>query len=185
MNTLYQEEQAGVEDREFSLRKVKEILNADSDVIVNLCKKSSVVPKKNSAGKTYFTKSDVGMLKRVQELYSKSQDVKNAVALLPSQDEKSLELAQKAVDNIEKLNTQLAEFEEKLSQKIAAVLDDKLDGMDEVVVELIRAKTENETLRFQINELNKEVFNLKNSLAMYKSVGLNFYIKKSADRSGF
>ena len=55
--------------------------------------------------------------------------------------------------------------------------------MDEVVVELVRCKTENETLRYKINELNKEVYNIKNELSLYKPIGLGFYVKKSVDSS--
>ena len=55
--------------------------------------------------------------------------------------------------------------------------------MDEVVVELVRCKTENETLRYKMNELNKELYNLKNELSRYKSIGLGFYVKKNGDSS--
>ena len=65
-----------------------------------------------------------------------------------------------------------------LSEKIASVIDEKLEGMDEVVVELIRCKTDNETLRQKIVELNKEVYQLKNTLNCYRPVGLGFYVKK-------
>lgn len=74
-------------------------------------------------------------------------------------------------------------FEEKLGKKLDEKFDEKLDGMDEVVVELVRCKTENETLRYKMNELNKEVYNLKNELSKYKSLGLGFYIKKNGDSS--
>ena len=50
--------------------------------------------------------------------------------------------------------------------------------MDEVVVELIRCKTENETLRFKMNELEKLNYSLKNQLAAYKNIGFNIYVKK-------
>ena len=62
-----------------------------------------------------------------------------------------------------------------------AVLDEKLDGMDEVVVELIRAKTENENLRNKLNELNRENFELKTRLNSFKSVGFGFYTRKQED----
>ena len=61
---------------------------------------------------------------------------------------------------------------------VAKVIDEKLEGMDEVVVELIRCKTDNETLRQKIIDLNKEIYQLKNDLHSYKPVGLGFYKKK-------
>ena len=69
-------------------------------------------------------------------------------------------------------------METKLSSKISKVIDEKLEGMDEVVVELIRCKTDNETLRQKIIDLNKEIYRLKNDLNSYKPVGLGFYKKK-------
>ena len=72
---------------------------------------------------------------------------------------------------------------DKISDIIQKKLDEKLDGMDEVVVELVRCKTENETLRYKMNELNKEVYNLKNELSRFKALGLGFYVKKTGDSS--
>ena len=72
----------------------------------------------------------------------------------------------------------LQDLESKLSDRIAKVIDEKLEGMDDVVVELIRCKTDNETLKQKIVDLNKEVYQLKNELNSYKSVGLGFYKKK-------
>lgn len=58
------------------------------------------------------------------------------------------------------------------------LLIEKLEGMDEVVVELIRCKTDNETLRQKIIDLNKEIYQLKNDLNCYKPIGLGLYKKK-------
>ena len=65
-----------------------------------------------------------------------------------------------------------------MSDKIGKVIDEKLEGMDEVVVELIRCKTDNETLRQKIIDLNKEIYQLKNEVTCYKSVGFGLYKKK-------
>ena len=72
-------------------------------------------------------------------------------------------------------------MENNIISKMTSVLSEKLDGLDEVIVELIKAKTENETLRQKINTLNKENFALKTENASFKPVGLGFYIKKSTD----
>ena len=59
----------------------------------------------------------------------------------------------------------------------------KAFGMDEVVVELVRCKTENETLRYKMNELNKELYYLKNELNSYKNLGFGLYVKKNKNSS--
>ena len=72
-------------------------------------------------------------------------------------------------------------MENNIITKMGDMLAEKLDGLDEVIVELIKAKTENESLRQKINTLNKENFALKTENSSYKSIGLGFYVKKSTD----
>lgn len=72
-------------------------------------------------------------------------------------------------------------LENNIVDRISSVLNEKMDGLDEIVVELIRTKTENETLRQKLNELNKENFSLKSENSSFKSVGLGFYVKKNSD----
>lgn len=79
------------------------------------------------------------------------------------------------------VSSKLENLENNIVSKISDVLSEKMDGLDEVIVELIRSKTENETLRQRLNELNKENFSLKNENASYKAVGLGLYVKKSTD----
>lgn len=186
------------ENKAFTPKMVRELLNVDNERIINLCKKISLIPKKNSRGLTYFSRDDVKILKRVQDLQNQAKSVQTAKekTIMPpaTQPQTQLQapqvvvdakLTQAAIDTIERLNQTLNILEENLSNKITSVLDEKLDGMDEVVVELIRAKTENENLRHKINELNKENFYLKNNLTSYKSLGFGLYTKKQIDFNEF
>ena len=182
----------------FTPKMVRELLNVDNERIINLCKKISLVPKKNSKGLTYFSKDDVKILKRVQDLQNQAKNIQttkeknNMMApVIPQQTQQNTQvvvdakLTQAAIDTIERLNQTLSILETNLSNKLTSVLDEKLDGMDEVVVELIRAKTENENLRHKINELNKENFYLKNNLTSYKALGFGLYTKKQIDINEF
>ncbi len=146
-------------------QEVREILSTDNKGIVELCKQSSVIPKKDSKGQTYFSQEEVQKMKRAK----KSQ--KNALVL--SKTDSDLVISN--------LLSSLDSMENRLSNRMSKLIDDKLDGMDEVVVELIRCKTENETLRQKLNELNKENYQLKKTVQSYKSVGLGLYIKKEID----
>lgn len=183
--------QESSENKAFTPKMVRELLNIDNERIISLCKKISLIPKKNTKGQTYFSRDDVKILKRVQDLQiqaKQKQEEKLKMAQMPPAPVQTVidpKLAEKAVDTIERLNNTLNVLEENLSNKLIAVLDDKLDGMDEVVVELIRAKTENENLRHKINELNKENFYLKNNLNSYKPLGFGFYTKKQIDNDEF
>lgn len=147
-----------------SPQEVRSILKTDNKEIVELCKRASILPRKNSKGQTYFSYEEVKNLRRVQAMKGASLPPAAAPAKQPS-----------AIMNI--LNS-LKDMENKLSNRISKLIDEKLEGMDEVVVELIRCKTDNETLRQKIIDLNKEIYQLKNELHSYKPVGLGFYKKK-------
>jgi len=148
-----------------SPQEVRNILKTDNREIIKLCKQASIVPKKDKNGQTYFSYKEVNNLKNIQSSSVKS----TAVTQVESQ---------KVVTS---LISTLADMEKNITSNMSKLIDEKLDGMDEVVVELIRCKTENETLRQKINELNKENYHLKNTVKSYKSVGLGLYIKKAGD----
>lgn len=152
-------------------QEVRNILKTDNKEIVELCKKASIRPKKNEKGYTYFSYDEVKNLRKVQaqmngKTDASSKNVPVAVASSP---------VNPAVRSI--LNS-LQDLETKLSERISKVIDEKLEGMDDVVVELIRCKTDNETLKQKIVDLNKEIYQLKNEVNSYKSVGFGLYKKK-------
>lgn len=147
-----------------SPQEVRNILKTDNREIIQLCKKASIVPKKDKQGQTYFSYDEVQNLKSLKETCG-------STALTQTD-------SQKVVGNL--LST-LETMEKNITDSMSKIIDEKLDGMDEVVVELIRCKTENESLRQKLNELNKENYHLKNTVKSYKSVGLGFYVKKAID----
>ena len=75
----------------------------------------------------------------------------------------------------------IKQFEETIISKIENLLSKKLDGLDEVVVELIRTKTEINMLRSKLDELEAKNYNLLNELSSYKSIGFGLYIKTKED----
>ena len=191
-----------------NVEELEVILNSDIEEVVTLCKKACVKPKTDSMGNAYFTKNDVDMLKKMKELYSQSQDIQNETSEkasktviekasnvnLPANNSKikflekaktrtkgdsmtALAAAHPATQLAQKLET----LENNLIGKISAILSEKMDGFDEIIVELIRAKTENENLRQQVNTLNKQVFILKNELASFNALPFGFYTKKDTD----
>lgn len=204
----------------FSVETVRNLLNIDNKEIAQLCSQISIMPKKDSQGRTYFSKGEIEKLrqrKNQNEQISKSETVqKRSYATVPlksmAKHFKDLKIAQPPVNKpvqkiaeqkivdapvipkkpnsaivVEKICTSLTNMETSLTNKMSDLieqkLNEKLDGMDEVVVELVRCKTENETLRYKMNELNKELYNLKNELSRYKALGFGFYVKKNGDSS--
>lgn len=141
-----------------SPQEVRSILHTDNKEIVELCKRASILPKKNQKGQTYFSYDEVRHLRQIQA-------------------QKNLPVEQKT-NALASILSSLKDLETSLSDKIGKVIDEKLEGMDEVVVELIRCKTDNETLKQKIVDLNKEIYQLKNELNSYKPVALGLYRKK-------
>jgi len=191
-----------------NVEELEVILGSDIEEVVALCKKGCVKPKTDSMGNAYFTKDDVNMLKKMKELYSQSQNKQNnekatnAVIEAANKEEIVLNDPNKKINFLEKAKvrtktdsitalakahpaTQLAHkletLENNLISKMSEILSEKMDGFDEIIVELIRAKTENENLRQQVNSLNKQVYILKGELASFNPVAFGFYTKKETD----
>ena len=157
-----------VSENVLSPQDVRKILDSDNMEIVKLCKKVDISPRKTEEGKTYFSLDDVRTLKQAKEtLYPSSISQNNS---------------QLIVDSLLKT---LHRMECSITDSVAKVLDEKLEGMDEVVVELIRCKTENENLRIQIEELNKENYSLKKENISYKPFIFGLYTKNEVHESLF
>ena len=88
--------------------------------------------------------------------------------------------SQAVVNNL--LDT-LNKMESNITTSMTKLIDEKLEGMDDVVLELVRCKTENENLKNKVNELNKENFKLKNILNSFKPLMCGFYIKKEEENN--
>ena len=159
--------------------EVRNILGVDNNSILELCKKGNIIPKKNSKGNTYFSKDEVNVMQKLQSLHTKTTKSSTALAEAPQLTASDEKVAKYTIENIV---SSLNVIQDNLSKKLSKILDEKLDGMDEVIVELIRCKTENENLRFKINELNKENFALKNNLNTFKPVAFNLYMNKDEDK---
>ena len=154
---------------------VRKLLNIDNKEIVELCKKTSVSPKKNSDGQIYFSIEEVKKLKSAKfSVINKMTDKKNALSFV------SKPSSQAVVNNL--IDT-LNRMENNIISSTTKLLDEKLEGMDDVVLELVRCKTENENLKNKVNELNKENFRLKNILNSFKPLVAGFYIKKEEENN--
>ncbi len=164
-----------IESKEFSPKEIREMLGIDNSQIQELCKIADIKLKKNERGLTYFTQDDAKTLKDV------SDNKMKYVTPVPSKN--VIHKGTNSISNasIVSLVETLKSIEKSMTDKITGLLDEKLDGMDDVVMELIRVKTENETMRFKINELNKENYKLKKEINSFKKVPFGFYAKTTPD----
>ena len=144
------------------------LLNIDNKEIVELCKKTSVTPRKDSKGQIYFSMDEVKKLKSAQNTD------KNTLSVISKPN------SQMVVNNL--LDT-LNKMESNITESMTKLIDEKLECMDDVVLELVRCKTENENLKNKVNELNKENFKLKNILNSFKPLMCGFYLKKEEENN--
>jgi len=154
---------------------VRKLLNIDNREIVELCKKTSVSPKKNSKGQIYFSAEEVRKLKNAKfSVLNDMNDKKSALSVISKPN------SQMVVNNL--MDT-LDRLENNITASMTKLIDEKLEGMDDVVLELVRCKTENENLKNKVNELNKENFKLKNILNSFKPLVAGFYVKKEEENN--
>jgi hypothetical protein len=158
---------------------VRKLLNVDNKEIVELCKKTSVKPKKNKIGQIYFSIDEVKKLKSAKSSLLTGNGIKkmNNDKTLPVMTKPN---SQAVVNGL--LDT-LNKMESNITSSMTKIIDEKLEGMDDVVLELVRCKTENENLKNKVNELNKENFKLKNILSSFKPLFAGFYIKKEEENN--
>lgn len=159
------------ENKEFTPKEIREMLGVDNSQIQEMCRMADIKLKRNERGLTYFTQDDAATLQSVR--FQKKE-----MTQLPV---KRTYQGSNSITNssVMKLVDTLKNIENNLTSKLTGILDEKLDGMDDVVMELIRVKTENETMRFKINELNKENYKLKKEINSFKRVPFGFYAKTS------
>ena len=152
---------------------VRRLLNIDNKEIVELCRKASVAPKKDCRGQIYFSIDEVRKLKNAKT--STIKELRETKVTLPVMTKPD---SQTVVNSL--LDT-LNQMENNITTSVTQILDEKLEGMDDVVLELVRCKTENENLKNKVNELNKENFKLKNVLNSFKPLFAGFYVKKEEE----
>ena len=190
-------------ERKVNVEELETMLDSDIEEVVSLCKKACLKPKTDAMGNAYFTGEDVDTLKKMKELYNQARNTQKQVenlennneTLKPEEDLTSpnqkinfltkAKTRARAIPSMESsiygLQNGLQKLENNLVDRFSAMLSEKMDGFDEIIVELIRSKTENENLRAQVNELNKQVFIMKKELASYTPLPFGFYTKKEAE----
>lgn len=170
---------ANEQEREITPGEVRSMLGIDNSEIRDLCRKAEIKMKRNDRGLTYFTDDDVKKIKDVSSSFKK-----DSLMTIPSSGTAVIKKIENETTFLKLMDT-LKGIEASITDKVSSMLDEKLDGMDDVVMELIRVKTENETLRFKINELNKENYKLKKEVNSFKKSPFGFYTKKDTEKRMF
>ena len=194
------------ENIEIMPKTVRAILNIDNEEIINLCKTGDIPLKRNKKGLTYFTGEDVKTLQKLNDIQKSARHLEKQSAKLNgglenvSENNSENSIEQHPLQITENINQKLYKdtalllkqitgsvkniengiydkFSDILEEKLEDKLEEKLGGLDEVIIDLVRAKTENETLRKRISENEKLIYSLKNELSKYSKLAGKLYIK--------
>jgi DNA-binding transcriptional MerR regulator len=136
-----------------------------------------------------FAQADLDVLKRAIELHRQGKPLSEIVQLLTTtsttmQFTPSYSLHEASPIEVDATNSGISSVVEAITHskeyilnEMSRLLDDRLAGLDEVVVELIRTKSENDALRTKINALSKEKQELLDEVESFKPVQFGFYKK--------
>lgn len=188
---------------------IKKTTKFTNQQILDLCKNGIVQPKKTLDGKIYFTKNDFSVMQKLSKAHEELGLLDNDENIdkpfvekkekpdipkfeikpkikLPKLSQKTDNTVNKnsAVQNAQietNNNLNIKEFESSIINKMEELLTKKLDGLDEVVVELIRTKTEINMLRSKLDEMEAKNYTLSNEVNSYKNIGFGLYIKSKED----
>jgi hypothetical protein len=112
----------------------------------------------------------------------------------PSQELKLPEATQEATETLNvpavsqealQLINALMHTQNHIVQELTDVFDRRLEKFDEIIMDLIRCKTENERLKQKNDNLTRDNYKLKKEVESYRSVVPGLYIKKELDKTKF
>lgn len=167
------------------LKKIK-ALHEKTQNIARSKEQSQAISKNLKSKKPHFTnkvekntldESDKPRIsKTVQPVAPKRQAASNPIATVNKPD------MFKVVDTMNNamaaFNTTVSEAQDNIVSKLSGYLDEKLDGLDEVIVDLIKCKVENERLKVKVEQLTKDNYDLSIKLNNFTPVAMGLYIKR-------
>lgn len=172
---------------------VCQLLQIQEATLKNLAQVLKLTPQvEATTQQLHFNQTDLDILKRAIDLHRQGKPLSEIVQILTATSTAIQSTPSSTLGVVQDYTTQTEAFPEvALSSVVEAIshskefilnemsrlLDDRLAGLDEVVVELIRTKSENDAFRNKINSLSKEKQQLQDELASFKPVQFGFYKK--------
>ena len=169
---------------------VCQLFQIQETTLKNLSQVLKLTPQLDSTSQQlHFAQADLDVLKRAIELHRQGKPLSEIVQLLTvtstalqvtptySLNETSASDAVATDNGISSVVEAITHSKEYILTEMSRLLDDRLAGLDEVVVELIRTKSENDALRTKINTLSKEKQQLVDEVESFKPVQFGFYKK--------
>lgn len=193
------------EDFPYTIGYVMELLGLEERELMGYVQMLSLSPRKDEkTGRVIFTHRDIEALKKAHEMKKQGEQPEtisrqvnssqktagkapggNPEAEAPmtaksgymSTASQSLRPTATGKDNITVMVEAVSQVKEGILKDLSRLLDDKLSGLDEVVVELIRCKSENDSLKKKLDETVRAKETLEYELSRFKPVQFGFYRK--------
>lgn len=184
------------EDFPYTIGYVMELLGLDERELMTYVQVLSLSPRKDEkTGRMIFTHRDIELLKKANDMRRHGEDIQVIARqlaakqppprteeplpsyLTPATPPVGLRPAAIGKDNITSMVEAVSQVKEGILKDLSRLLDDKLSGLDEVVVELIRCKSENDTLKKKLDDTQRAKESLEYELSRYKPVQFGFFRK--------
>ena len=158
----------------FSTDQVSKMLKMDENAIHQYCRELPIRPKRDlKTGSAMFSSQDVDILRKAREWHAAGESLASISKKLVKPNALNTRLASKS--DITVIIEAVSQAKEGILNDLSRIIDEKLEGMDEVVVELIKCKSENETLKHKIKIITEENTVLKDELAKFKPIKFGLY----------
>lgn len=188
------------EDFPYTIAYVMELLSLDERELMTYVQVLGLSPKKDDrTGRMIFTHRDIELLKKAHDMKKHGEDL-NTIArhlgtgnrtqgetrttqenlpsyMPPAASGQAMRPSNLGKDNITVMVEAVSQVKEGILKDMSRLLDDKLSGLDEVVVELIRCKSENDSLKKKLDEAVRAREHLESELSRFKPVQFGFYKK--------
>lgn len=158
----------------FSTEQVSKMLKMDENAIHQYCRELPIRPKKDlKTGTAMFSSQDIDILKKAREWHASGESLAVIAKKLTKPNALSTRVANKS--DIAVIVEAVSQAKESILNDLSKIMDEKLEGMDEVVVELIKCKSENETLKQKIKLIGEENDILKDEFSKFKPIKFGLY----------
>lgn len=158
----------------FSTEQVSKMLKMDENAIHQYCRELPIRPKRDlKTGMAMFSSQDIDILRKAREWHASGESLNAISKKLTKPNALNTRVASK--NDITVIIEAVSQAKEGILSDLSKIIDEKLEGMDEVVVELIKCKSENETLKQKLKLVAEENDLLKEELSKYKPIKFGLY----------
>lgn len=158
----------------YTAEQVSKLLKMDENAIHQYCRELPVRPKRDlKTGTAMFSPQDVDILRRAREWHASGESLATIAKKLSKPNALNTRVANK--NDIAVVVEAISNAKQGILSDLSKIIDEKLEGMDEVVVELIKCKSENETLKQKMKLLSEENSMMKDELSRFKPIKFGLF----------